>query len=197
MRMRTVTLAGLALTLILGEATARPAAQPAARKADQPAAGPEAVAEPSADLDRLSDLVLKMDELRADGADDVVLADARAQIAAELRLDPYETEAAPARGGKLAQRGTPDDSTGSAPSSRQRIERRRVLARAAQILARKRGLVRELRLLQLRIDAGTDNSPVLAAAQDTLLGEYLSLSREETRIGARELRQEQGERQER
>jgi len=187
------------------------------RQAAAPQRGDSVAVRGYADLDRLSDLVLQLDELRADGADDVILADARARIAAELRLDPSEQEPLPdraARGGPGAGQAAGDrrdrqgqrvggqsgrnqaadrGAEGTGDRHDQRLSQR-VRAREAQIVARKRELIQDLRLLQLRIDAGTDDTPALEADQDTMLNEYLALTREEIRLGLRESGEGQGER---
>ncbi len=185
MTARPVLLAGM--LLLVGLAVRPVAAQEKPASARQQAAP----AQPHADLDRLSDLGIALDELRADGADDLILADARARIAAELRRDVSESEGAP-------DRAAADTSLSSAKADSERGKAGarvapRVRARAAQIVTRKRALIGDLRLLQLRIDAGTDDTPALEAQQDTLLAEYLKLSREEIRLGVREIAGERAE----
>jgi hypothetical protein len=184
---RNAVLAGLVAgaILVIGIVETPASSAPQSRAAD---------AQEPTDLDRLSDLVLRLDELRLDGADDIILADARDKIAAELRLDV--SEGAPSAGADTVAaesnvadaRGRAADDTSAAAQLRRHAQTDlRTKARAAAILTLKRELVGDLRLLQLRIDAGTDDTPALAAQQDQMLNEYLKLTREEIRLGVREI----------
>lgn len=169
------------------------------------------------DVDRLSDLVMKWDQVRVSG-DKIQLESIEKRIAAELRNDLRETEAqvrqadrevkqseAEVKSSKRElrkerrdrdhdRRGRRDDRRDLNDDKRDLKDDRKDAAQAEAILKQKRETVHRLIALQKEIDSpGKAGDAALTARWRSLLEEYLKLSREEIKLGVREMQEDKAE----
>jgi hypothetical protein len=178
MRVRSLGIATGAVLLIVtpGHGLAQAIRNAVERVEDRTALAADrtALADDAADLDRLSDLALRWQELRANGSDSPELREVQMQIAVELRRDLAENQAQAARAAKEAR--TSD----------------REQARA--LLDQKRDVARQLGEIQGEIDAGRGSPAQLQARQAGLLDRYVELSRQELDADLRELSEDRRQR---
>ncbi len=170
------------------------------------------------DLDRLSDLVIRWDQLRASRASTAQLAQVEEQIAAELRRDVAENaeqaqqaDAEVQRSEKELQRSRrelrrerTDGDRNTAQRREKNRERRddrhdlqddlRDSQRARALVDKKRQVAGELLALQRRMDeANARLNQNLRDQQRVLLERYLALSQEELKMGVREIHEDRKE----
>mgnify|MGYP007016024962 CR=1 FL=1 len=170
------------------------------------------------DLDRLSDLVIRWDQLRASRAPAAQLAQVEEQIAAELRRDLAENaeqarqaDAEVQRSEKELQRSRRElrrertDGDRNAAQRREKNRERRDDRRDLQddlrdsqqaraLFDKKSKVAGELLALQKRMDAANARQDQhLRDQQRVLLEQYLALSQEELRLGVREIREDRQE----
>jgi len=170
------------------------------------------------DLDRLSDLVIRWDELRASRASAAQLTQVEEQIAAELSRDVAENahqarqaDAEVQRSEKELQRSRrelhrerTDGDRNAAQRREKNRERRddrhdlkddlRDSRQAWEMVEKKRQVAGELLALQRRMDtANVRLDQNLRDQQRVLLERYLALYQEELKMGVREVREDRKE----
>lgn len=133
-----------------------------------------------ANLDRLSDLMLRWDNLRRAG-DAAGLSDVQKNILAEMRRDIAEFSKS-----TVQTRGEKANDQSSKGDDRIKPDEDDDLMDADWILKRKRDIARELVILQTFIDTGGDRKQASLDTQNDLLLEYLAISRQEVQLGYRE-----------
>ncbi len=163
---------------------------------DQAAAGDE-----RADVDRLSDLIVKWDDLRAAKASQKDIDAAKQEIDAELNRDFGESaakeqtrnqgeevsEAAHARNAErqIAQEQHREQEKIQMEQGRLTREQKR----AGELLGQKQAMAEEMRGVQRQLSAGGDRA-ALEKRQAKLMHKYMKLSREEMKLKQRERHQE-------
>jgi hypothetical protein len=169
------------------------------------------------DVDRLSDLVMKWDQVRLSG-EKIQLESIENRIAAELRNDLRETEAQMVQAGRevkqseaevksskrelrrerrdgdIDRRGRRDDRRDLNDDKRDLKDDQKDAAQAEAILKKKQETVHRLIALQKEIDSpGRAGDAALTARWRSLLEEYLKLSQEEIKLGIREMQEDKSE----
>jgi hypothetical protein len=169
------------------------------------------------DVDRLSDLVMKWDQVRFSG-DKIQLESIENRIAAELRNDLRETEAQvreadrevkqsgnevkssrrehrrERRDGDQDRRGRRDDRRDLKDDKRDLKDDQKDAAQAEALLKKKQETVHRLIALQKEIDSpGKAGDAALKARWRSLLEDYLKLSQEEIKLGVREVQEDKSE----
>ncbi len=169
------------------------------------------------DVDRLSDLIMKWDQVRLSG-DKIQLEYIENRIAAELRNDLRETEAQVRQAdrevgqsetevkrskrelrrekhdGDRDRRGRRDDRRDLKDDKRDLKDDQKDAAQAEALLKQKQETVHRLIALQKEIDSpGKAGDAALTARWRSLLEEYLKLSQEEIRLGVREMQEDKAE----
>lgn len=170
------------------------------------------------DLDRLSDLVMKWDQLRKSAPNSAALKTVEEQIYVELRRDVKESkvevkaaekevkqstrEVNVARIEKIKERTDKDNNKKALKDDKRdlrddRRDRRndvRDEKKAEEVLAKKRAISVELIDLQKKIDAaGPQGDKLLRQKQAALLENYLAVSQEELKLGLREIKEDKHE----
>jgi len=182
------------------------------------AADKTSVRDDRGDLNRLSDLVIKWDQLRKSAPNSAALKECEDQIYAELRRDVKEAKVEVKEAQKEVKQSTREVNASRLEKVKERTDKdmdkkalrddRRDLRddrrdrrddvrdekKAEEILAKKRGLSTELIELQKKIDAaGPQGDRVLRQKQADLLEQYLTVSQEEISLGLREIKEDRKE----
>lgn len=169
------------------------------------------------DVDRLSDLVMKWDQVRLSG-DKIQLESIENRIAAELRNDLRESETQVRQAdrevgqskaevkrskrelrrerhdGDRDRRGRRDDRRDLKDDKRDLKDDKKDAAQAEALLKRKQETVHKLISLQKEIDSpGKAGDAALTARWRSLLEDYLKLSQEEIKLGVREIQEDEAE----
>jgi hypothetical protein len=169
------------------------------------------------DVDRLSDLVMKWDGIRRSG-DAAGLQTIEKRISFELRNDLRETEVQTGQAdrevkqsgaevkssrrelrkekldGDHDRRARRDDRRDLRDDNRDLKDDQKDAAQAESLLNRKRETVRQLIALQKEIDTpGKAGDAALTARWRSLLDAYLKVSRDEIKLGVREMQEDKAE----
>lgn len=169
------------------------------------------------DVDRLSDLVMKWDQVRQTG-DKELLESLEKRIAAELRNDLRESETQvqqaerevkqseaevksskrelrrERRDGDHDRHGRRDDRRDVKDDKRDLKDDQKDAKQAEALLKKKQETVHRLIALQKEIDSpGKAGDAVLTARWRSLLEDYLKLSQEEIKLGVREVQEDKAE----
>ncbi len=204
---RTMFLTGIAGSI----AFADPVTNTVERANDrtQIATGKVGVADARRDVDRLSDLIMIWDEYRIAGKD-AAQKDVERMIAEELRRDLAETSIKEDQADReVAQSGRDvrsswrekrfepghkrDDRRDLRDDRRDRRDDVRDEAMMDQLLKEKTALTKDLRQLQIDIDAKKIGEKPAEEKMLNLFNQYLELSRQEIALGIRELREDHRE----
>ncbi len=170
------------------------------------------------DLDRLSDLILKWDQLRKTAPNSDALKTAEKQIYEYLRKDVKEAQIEVKQAEKEVKKSTVEKNASRVEKIKERLDKdkdKKALKddkhdlrddrrdrrddirdekKAEEILAKKRSISLELIELQKKIDvAGPQGDQVLRQKQAALLEEYLKVSQEEIKLGLREIKEDKRE----
>jgi len=176
------------------------------------------IADDRHDLDRLSDLIIRWDDLRKSEPDSPALHEIEKQIADELRRDLKEANREVKQAGKEvtkskiellkskkevrreAHDGDRDKKAFHDDMHDKRGDRRDVkddvrdAKKTEEILEQKRNIAIELVDLQKKIDAaGPKGDQAIQHKQKNLLEDYLKLSQKEINMGIRELKEDKQE----
>lgn len=208
------------LVILVTQSSAQPLQGIKERKADKIAIadGMQAVADDRQDLNRLSKLVIRWDDLRKSGADPAELKVVENQIAVELRRDLKETKMDAKQAQMEVKQSTAevkrskrelrhekmdgdrdkaakrDDRRDLRDDRRDQVNDLKDAQQAEEILTKKREIVRELIAVQHKLDAaGAAGDRILREKQVKLLEDYLVVSRQELKMDLREVKEDQKE----
>jgi hypothetical protein len=170
------------------------------------------------DLNRLSDLVMKWDQLRTSTPNSEALKKVEQEIYAELRRDVKEAKTEVKEAKKEVIQSTHEVHASQVEKAHERHDRdgdRRALRddkkdlrddrrdrrddvrdekKAEELLTKKRAISQQLIDVQKKIDAaGPRVDKLMREKQSDLLEEYLTLSQEEVKLGLREIKEDKKE----
>jgi hypothetical protein len=169
------------------------------------------VADDRRDVDRLSDLVMRWDNLKKSEPKSAALKQVEDQIFSELRRDLKESTLKTQQAKSEVAQSKAEVRQSQKEKRREKWDRdhdRRAMRddkkdlrddvqdvkKTEDLLNRKRSTAKELVALQMQIDTpGKVGDKVLQQKQNALLEEYLKLSQEEIRLGVREMAEDRRE----